>query len=101
MATENVELRQQVAAALMSGICTTVCRSGGDTPAINDESLRPILDVTGFDSQCGIEVTVELEAALQVADLGENIFIEDVDGKTRARTVREVIDAILCVMETI
>jgi hypothetical protein len=93
-----LESRQHVIDALKRAIAETLRRSGRNMPDFDNYKLRPILDVEGFDSQCGIEVTVELETILGIADLTNNIFIKVVNKRARARTFDEVVDAILCCM---
>lgn len=100
MAKNEGELKQRVTEALKKGIGETLRRSGRDMPEFNDYELIPIKDIVGFDSQCGIEVTVELETILHIDDLSDNIFIKEVHGRQRARTFNEIVGAVLSRMRT-
>ncbi len=99
MAKNHAEVKQRVIEALKKGIAETLARSGREMPKFNNYELHPIVDIAGFDSQCGIEVTVELETVLKIDDLSDNVFIKEVQGKSRARTFNEIVDAILAVMD--
>ncbi|HLY61000.1 MAG TPA: hypothetical protein VKV95_09645 [Terriglobia bacterium] len=96
----KVEAKQSLAEALKKCIAETLRQSGREMPELKSYELHPILDIEGFDSQCGIEVTVELEVVLKIDDLSNNIFIKVVNGRSRARTFNEILDAILPLMGT-
>ena len=87
--------RRRVIDALKRAIAETLQRSGRILPEVDDYTLCPILDIEGFDSLCGIEVTVDLETSLGIADLTHNVFIKIVGKHAKARTFDEVVDAIL------
>jgi hypothetical protein len=95
MSKSTTEAKQQVIEALKNAIAETLCRSGREMPNLADYDLCPIRDLEGFDSQCGIEVTVELESVLGIGDLTDNIFIKEVDSRPIARTFDETVAAIL------
>ena len=99
MTKSVAEVKQSVTEALKHGIAETLRRSGREMPEFDNYDLRPIVDIAGFDSQCGIEVTVELEAILKIDDLSDNIFIKELKGRPRARTFTEIVDAILALMD--
>lgn len=83
--------------ALARAVANCLKRSGKPVPAMRPD-IRVIDGVDGFDSLCGIETTLELEEELKL-DLGDNIFIKEVDGRPRARTFKEVVDAILAIVK--
>jgi len=96
MADKTVlDSKQRVIDALKRAIAETLRRSGRNMPDFDNYRLRPILDIEGFDSQCGIEVTVDLETILGIADLTNNIFIKVVNKRARARSFDEIVEAIL------
>ena len=95
MSKNTTETKQHVIEALNNAIAETLSLSGKEMPNLTDYELCPILDIAGFDSQCGIEVTVELETVLGIADLTDNIFIKEVDSRPIARTFDETVAAIL------
>lgn len=70
MSPNEIETRRTICEA----IAATLRRSGRERPTFKDND-EPIKAYDGFDSQCGVEVTVELETTLGLADLGNNIFI--------------------------
>lgn len=100
MMNSVAESKQHVTEALKTAIAETLRRSGRELPELKNYQLRPILDIAGFDSQCGIEVTVELETVLGVDNLSDNVFIREVQGRSHPRSFSEVVDAILALMGT-
>ena len=58
------------------------------------EDQCPLTTIKGFDSLCGIEVTVDLQTRLHIR-LEDNVFVENNGGRSRARTVKQIVDAIL------
>jgi acyl carrier protein len=50
--------------------------------------------IQGFDSLCGIEVTGDLQARLGLK-LEDNIFVKANGTRAAARTLAEVVDALL------
>ena len=85
--------------SVCDGIAVTLRLSGREIPEFKDTD-RPILDYSGFDSQCGIEVTVELEQSLGINDLGDNIFVEGTGKSLRARCLRDIVNAVLAKLKT-
>ena len=79
----------EISALLAKAITHCLKRSGKTAPRI-DPYVRVIDGIEGFDSLCGIEATIDLEEHLGI-DLGDNIFVKEVDGRPRARTFNEVI----------
>lgn len=86
----------EVAKVLRSVISDCLSRSGRDMPQINPDK-KVIDEVPGFDSLCGLEATIDLEARLGIS-LEDNVFIKDVLGRPRARTFGEVLKALLASM---
>jgi hypothetical protein len=85
---------QSVRERLCKAIATTLQRSGRELPEFKDTD-EPLKDYDGFDSQCGLEVTVELEEVLGVPDLGSNVFIKGTGKGTRARNLSEIVTNIV------
>lgn len=92
-------IEPQTRQAICNAIAVTLRRSGREVPAFQDND-EPIKTYEGFDSQCGVEVTVELEISLGVSDLGNNIFIKENGKSTRPRTLAEVIAAVTLKLKT-
>jgi hypothetical protein len=86
--------RSNIREAVCRAIALTLQRSGREVPAFKDGD-RPVDGYEGFDSQCGVEVTLELEQLLGVADLGTNIFVTGVGKKARARTISEIVACVV------
>jgi acyl carrier protein len=70
-------------------------RSGREVPEITSDT-KIISGIAGFDSHCGIETTIELEAQLDTV-LDDNVFIKEEHGHPRARTLREVAQVIVII----
>jgi len=85
--------------AICQAIAATLQRSGRELPQFSDQD-KPVKNYDGFDSQCGIEVTVELEERLGVGDLGSNIFVEQVGKAVHARSLAEIVDVVLAKAKT-
>jgi hypothetical protein len=83
--------KQTIRDALCSSIAVTLQRSGRQIPHFNDTD-KPVKGYVGFDSQCGVEVTLELEQSLNIEDLGTNIFVQGAGKSARARTISEIVD---------
>lgn len=79
-----------------SAISECLERSGRAIPDIKD-GTKIIDGVAGFDSHCGLEATIDLEVRLGVK-LSENVFIKEVNGEARARTLREVAVALVAML---
>ena len=86
--------RDDIRKAVCRAIALTLERSGRNAPAFSDQD-KPLKEYDGFDSQCGVEVTLELEQILGVADLGNNIFIKGTGKAVGARTISEIVDCVL------
>lgn len=82
------ELREQVRQA----IADCLRASGRSMPSLRGQQC-PLTSIDGFDSLCGIEVTVDLGQRLAI-DLEDNVFIKTVGGGPKARTLDEVIQAV-------
>jgi hypothetical protein len=93
--TENT---QRIREAVCKAIAITLRRSGRNLPDFKDTD-EPLKDYDGFDSHCGLEVTVELEVALRTIDLGNNVFIEGAGNSARARNVSEIVANIVAKMK--
>jgi acyl carrier protein len=83
----------EISALLAAAIAACLKRSGRSAPRI-DPYARVIDGIAGFDSLCGIETTLELESELGI-DLGDNLFVKEVDGRPRARTFNEVVGLLI------
>ncbi len=81
--------KQKTKDAVCSAIALTLERSGREVPPFKDED-KPVNGYEGFDSQCGVEVTLQLEQMLGIDDLGTNIFVAGVGKSARARTIAEI-----------
>jgi hypothetical protein len=90
--------RDGVREALCLAIATTLQSSGYKQPDFKDTG-KPLKDYIGFDSHCGLEVTVELERILGVDDLGDNIFIKGTGKTARARDLSQIVSNILARMK--
>src|SRR3954465_3221491 len=77
--------------ALYTAIALTLQRSGRQKPTFRD-SDKPISGYEGFDSQCGVEVTLELEQLLGIDDLGTNVFVKGTGSTAQARTIAEMVE---------
>jgi hypothetical protein len=85
--------RQEIRETVCRAIALTLQRSGREAPKVKD-SDKPVDGYEGFDSQCGVEVTLELEQLLGIDDLGTNIFVTGVGKSTRARKISEIVDCV-------
>ena len=82
--------KQEIQAALTAVITEVEKRCGREGPQGLSGSLRPVVDLGGWDSLLGVEATVILERELG-KELGvESVFVTD-DDCPRARTVDEII----------
>jgi acyl carrier protein len=93
IAENKFPTRERAALEIVNAINRCLTASGRKTKHIPGNEC-PLTFIPGFDSLCGIEVTVELEEILGV-QLEENVFIKTEKGKTRARTLNEVSDVLL------
>ena len=94
-----IQHKQEAREAICQAIATTLQRSGRELPQFKDQD-KPVKNYDGFDSQCGIEVTVELEELLGIGDLGSNIFVEQVGKVVHARSLAEIVAAVLAKAKT-
>ena len=84
---------------LCEAIAATLRRSGREVPQFKDTD-KPVKSYDGFDSQCGVEVTVELEEMLGVDDLGNNLFVKGTGKTICASRLSEIVKEILAKMRT-
>lgn len=89
----KVERREEIAGELIAAIKRCVVASGHTMPLLRPDQC-PLMAIQGFDSLCGIEVTVDLQARLSLK-LEDNIFVKANDTRAAARTLAEVVDALL------
>jgi len=85
--------RNEIAAELAAAIKRCVNASGHEMPLLRPDAF-PLTAIPGFDSLCGIEVTVDLQERLSLK-LENNIFVKANGTKVAARTLAEVVDALL------
>jgi hypothetical protein len=85
---------QDTRQSICEAIAATLRRSGREVPEFRDQD-EPVKSYDGFDSQCGLEVTVELEVLLGIDDLGTNIFVKDTGKTTCARNLGEIVGVVL------
>ena len=85
--------REDILSELTAAVKMCVENSGRKLDVLREEQC-PLTTIKGFDSLCAIEVTVDLQGRLGLR-LENNIFIEDNGGRPKARTVKQVIDAIV------
>ena len=83
----NDEIRDIVAAAIQR----IQSVSGRPCPPLQD-TIRPLLDVEGFDSLNGLEATIEIEQKLGSLRI-ENLFLSE-SGKS-ARTLGTIVNEIV------
>ena len=88
--------KSEVAKVLRNVISDCLHRSGREVPEIGSD-MKIIDGFPGFDSLCGLEATIELELRLGVG-LEDNVFIKEVQGRPRARTFGEVVNALLAIV---
>jgi hypothetical protein len=92
MTKPSSKKREEIAAELTAAIRSCVEASGRTLTALCDDQC-PLTAIKGFDSLCGIEVTVDLQARLGV-HLEDNIFIESNGSRSRARTFDQIVGAL-------
>ena len=85
--------REELANELSNAINTSLTASGRTMVAIRGDQC-PLTTIKGFDSLCGIEVTVDLQERFKVK-LEDNIFVQTNSSGTKARTFNQVVDALL------
>ena len=84
--------REAVERELKAAIRECMEATGKECPELTSETV-PFEDLQGFDSLCGIEVAVELEAKLGHT-VGEDLFVAGSGKNARPRSVREIADVI-------
>ena len=84
--------RETVERELIAAIRECMKASGKECPELTGATV-PFKDLEGFDSLCGIEVAVDLEAKLDQA-LGEDLFVAGSGKSARPRSVGEIADVI-------
>ena len=82
--------REQIAEEVKEAIKSCLEASGRRMPMLRGDQ-RPLTSISGFDSLCAIEVTVDLQERLAVR-LEGNVFVKAVGGKSEPRTLDEVVD---------
>ena len=87
--------RTEISGELTAAIKTCLEASGRKLPPLRGDQC-PLTAIAGFDSLCGIEVTVELQEKLGVR-LDDNIFVQSNNGRARARTFDQIVDVIVAV----
>jgi len=78
---------------LLAAIQVCMETGGKECPPLTSDTV-PIRDVKGFDSLCGVEVTVELESKIG-RDCGDDIFVAGSGKNAKPRSVREVAKLII------
>jgi hypothetical protein len=73
---------------LVAAIQVCMETTGKECPPLTGDTV-PFKDIKGFDSLCGVEVTVDLESKLG-RDCGEDLFVAGSGKNARPRSVREV-----------
>jgi acyl carrier protein len=66
----------ELEALLIELVCTLQKISGRELVAI-DANTKPVLDVPGFDSLNGVEVTVEVMDRLKIETAFNNVLVDD------------------------
>jgi|SRR5581483_4313138 len=98
MSTAQKYTRQQLFELLEQAINKSL-KASGKPPVSLSWEMKPLMAIDGLDSQMGVEVTLEIELALDPEiDLGTNLLLEDSGATPRARKVKEVIGAILSIL---
>jgi acyl carrier protein len=68
--------KSELEALLIELVCTLQLMSGREEVAVN-ASTKPVLDIPGFDSLNGVEVTVEVMDRLKIEVNFNNLLVED------------------------
>jgi|SRR5580693_4853742 hypothetical protein len=87
-------IEQDTRRSICEAIAATLRQSGRKVPEFKDQD-EPIKNYDGFDSQCGLEVTVVLEEVFGIKDLGTNIFVKEKGKTSCARNLTEIVDVVL------
>lgn len=89
----KAERRDEIANELTAAIKRCVVASGHIMPLLQADQC-PLMAIQGFDSLCGIEVTVDLQDRLRLK-LEDNVFVKANGTRATARTFAEIIEALL------
>jgi acyl carrier protein len=89
--------RNEIASELTLAIKACLEASGRTLPALRGDQC-PLTAVAGFDSLCGIEVTVELQEHLGIP-LDDNVFVQTDGSRARGRTFDQIVDVIVAVVK--
>ena len=87
--------REEIASELTTAIKACLEASGRTLPPLHGDQC-PLTAIEGFDSLCGIEVTVDLQKRLGL-QLDDNIFIQTSGSRAKARTFDQTVDAMVAV----
>lgn len=93
MANTVSHSREELASDLTDAIKTCLTASGRTLVSIRGDQC-PLTTIKGFDSLCGIEVTVDMQERLGIK-LEDNIFVHTNGSGTKARTFDQVVDALV------
>ncbi|HKN73623.1 MAG TPA: hypothetical protein VJW94_00500 [Candidatus Acidoferrum sp.] len=93
MIEQDQRSREAIFTDLAAAIKSCLAASGRTMPALRSDQC-PLTAIDGFDSLCGIEVTVELQERLGVR-LEDNIFVHTGTGRPKPRTVDEIVRALV------
>lgn len=85
--------KQEIRDDLTAAIKRCLEASGRTLTPLRDDQC-PLTTLKGFDSLCGIEVTVDLQASLGV-HLEDNIFIENNGSRGKARTLDQIVTVLI------
>lgn len=87
--------RREIADELTTAIKACLEASGRTVPTLHGDQC-PLTAIAGFDSLCGIEVTVDLQKRLGV-QLDDNVFVQTNGSRAKARTFDQIVDAIVAI----
>jgi hypothetical protein len=73
---------------LLAAIQVCMESAGKECPPLTGDTI-PLKDIKGFDSLCGVEVTVDLESKLG-GDCGDDLFMAGSGKNAQPRSVSEV-----------
>jgi hypothetical protein len=82
---------------LLTAIQLCMEAAGKECPTLTSD-IVPISDIKGFDSLCGVEVTVELESKVG-RDCGDDIFVAGLGKNAKPRSVREAAELVISRMK--
>ena len=85
--------RGEIASELTTAIKACLEASGRTLPALRGDQC-PLTTIKGFDSLCGIEVTVDLQERLGI-QLEDNVFVQTSSAGSKARTFDQVVEALV------